>query len=167
MTEPTTKAAYLSSEARAELEELAQRYPTREALMLPALWKVQNEHGWISPEAMEHVAEFLGVSPVRVYSVVSFYHMFHDRPPGQHNIQVCQTLSCSLLGAERILDHLRDKLGISPNEVTPDQRFMIQRVECLGACEHAPVCQLNDEFVFDVTPESLDAKLEELRQEPR
>jgi NADH-quinone oxidoreductase subunit E len=162
LADSTTKTAYLSAAARAELEKLAKRYPTREALMLPALWMVQNEHGWISPDAMEYVAEFLGVSPVRVYSVVSFYHMLHDRPPGTYNIQVCQTLSCSLLGAERILDHLCKKLGIGANEVTPDQRFMIQRVECLGACEHAPVCQLNDEFVFDVTPESLDAKLEEL-----
>ena len=163
MSESTTQqGVQLSDAARAELEKLAKRYPTREALMLPALWMVQREQGWISHEAMEHVADVLGVSPVRVYSVVSFYHMFHDKPPGKYNIQVCHTLSCSLLGAERILGHLKDKLGISAKEITEDGRFMIQRVECLGACENAPVCQINDDFVFDLTPELLDAKLEEL-----
>jgi len=160
------ESVQLSAEARAELEKLALRYPTREALMLPALWMVQREQGWISHEAMRHVADLLGVSPVRVYGVVSFYHMFHDRPPGRYNIQVCQTLSCSLLGAERILGLLKEKLGIDANEVTPDQRFMVQRVECLGACEHAPVCQINDDFMFDLTPESLDRKIDELSQEP-
>ncbi len=154
--------ALLSSAALVALERLAERYPTREALLLPALWRVQEEHGWISTEAMQYVAELIGVSPVRVYSVVTFYHMFHERPPGKYNIQVCHTLSCSLLGAERILAHLGRKLGIAADEVTPDGRFMIQRVECLGACEHAPVCQINDRFVFDLTPEKLDARLEEL-----
>lgn len=155
----------LSSAALAELEELAKRYPTREALMLPALWMVQRQHGWISHEAMQYVADLIGVSPVRVYGVVSFYHMFHDRPPGMYNIQVCQTLSCSLMGAERILAHLKSRLGIGANEVTTDGRFMVQRVECLGACEHAPVCQINDDFVFDLTTESLDSRLDELSEE--
>lgn len=151
--------ALLTPAALAELERLAKRYPTREALLLPALWLVQNEHGWISQAAMQYVAELLGVSPVRVYGVVSFYHMFHERPPGRYNIQVCQTLSCSLLGAERILKHLRETWGVAENEVTAGGRFMLQRVECLGACEHAPVCQINDEFVFDLTPEKLDTRL--------
>ena len=162
VAEPAAGRALLSSAALSEIERLAARYPTREALLLPALWCVQQEHGWISQEAMQYVAELLGVSPVRVYSVVTFYHMFHERPPGKYNIQVCQTLSCSLLGAERILAHLQAKLGIGSDEVTPDGRFMVQRVECLGACEHAPVCQINDRFHFDLTPEKLDARLEEL-----
>ncbi|MFQ5598921.1 MAG: NADH-quinone oxidoreductase subunit NuoE [Candidatus Krumholzibacteriia bacterium] len=162
MPETTSTRAGLSAPARAALERLAERYPTRAALLLPALWMVQRQHGWISPESMETVAEFLGVSPVRVYGVVGFYHMFHDRPPGKYNIQVCQTLSCSLLGAERILQRLHEKLGVGDHEVTPDGRFMIQRVECLGACEHAPVCQINDDFEFDLTPERLEAKLDEL-----
>lgn len=162
MGDSTTTAAILSPEARQQLEDLAKRYPTREALLLPALWLVQRQHGWISLDAMRYVAELLGVSPVRVYGVVTFYHMYHDRPPGKYNVQVCQTLSCSLMGAEKVLERLCRKLGIEANEITEDGRFMIQRVECLGACEHAPVCQINDEFVFDVTPEKLEAKLEEL-----
>ncbi|HZM15360.1 MAG TPA: NAD(P)H-dependent oxidoreductase subunit E [Candidatus Krumholzibacteria bacterium] len=155
-------AAVLTDAAVAELEELARRYPTREALLLPALWLVQRQHGWISAEAMQYVARLLGVSPVRVYGVVSFYHMFHDRPPGKYNIQVCQTLSCSLLGAEGLLSHLQRRFGIGHGESTEDGRFMVQRVECLGACEHAPVAQINDDFAFDLTPAKLDALLEEL-----
>jgi NADH-quinone oxidoreductase E subunit len=158
----TTTKEILSAAARQQLESLAKRYPTREALLLPALWLVQREHGWISTDAMRYVADLLGVSPVRVYGVVSFYHMYHERPPGKYNIQVCQTLSCSLMGAEKILDRLRRKLGIGHNEITEDGRFMVQRVECLGACEHAPMCQINDDFVFDLTPEKLEKILDEL-----
>ncbi len=158
----TATQELLSAAARQQLDKLARRYPTREALLLPALWLVQEEHGWIAPESMQYVAQLLGVSPVRVYGVVTFYHMFHERPPGKYNIQVCQTLSCALRGAERLLSSLRTKLGIDAGEVSGDGRFMIQRVECLGACEHAPVCQINEKFVFDLTPEKLAAKLDEL-----
>jgi NADH-quinone oxidoreductase subunit E len=162
VSDSTSTRAGLSDAALAELEKLGKRYPTREALLLPALWMVQQEHGWISQESMLYLAELLDVSPVRVYGVVSFYHMFHDRPPGRYNIQVCHTLSCSLRGAEAILSRLQEKLGIGHHEVTPDGRFMVTRVECLGACEHAPVCQINEDFEFDLTPEQLEAKLEQL-----
>jgi len=152
----------LSAAARAELEKLAPRYPNRAALLLPALWLVQQECGWVSEPAMEEVAAFLGVSPVRVYSVVTFYHMFHTTPPGRYNIQVCHNLSCSLCGAEKLLGWLHAKLGVGVGEPTADGRFMIQRVECLGACEHAPCCQINDTFHFDLTPEKLGAILDAL-----
>jgi len=153
----------LSAESVAALERLAPRYANREALLLPALWLVQRQYGWISEEAMQHVAEVLGVSPVRVYSVVSFYHMYHDKPPGKYNIQVCHNLSCSLLGAEKLLEVLHRRLGVGVDEPTPDGKFMIQRVECLGACEHAPCAQINDEFVFGLTPEKLGEILDELK----
>lgn len=152
----------LSPASIAELERLASRYPTRDALLLPALWMVQREHGWISEAAMEHVAEVVGVSPVRVMSVVSFYHMFHAQPPGKFNIQVCHNLSCSLRGAEKLLALLHAQLGVGIDAPTPDGKFMIQRVECLGACERAPCLQVNDRFHFDMTVEKLAQLLEEL-----
>ncbi len=152
----------LSAAARAELDALAPRYPTREALVLPALWLVQREHGWISQAAMEEVGAFLGVSAVRVYSVASFYHMFHTEPPGRYNVQVCHNISCSLNGAEKLLEWLHAKLGVGVGEPTPDGRFMIERVECLGACEHGPCCQINDEFHFDLTAEKLGKILDAL-----
>ena len=153
----------LSDASLAEIERLAPRYATRDALLLPALWMVQREQGYISEASMRHIAAVLGVSPVKVYSVVTFYHMYHEAKPGRWNIQVCHNLSCSLLGAEKLLDMLHAKLGVGEDEPTADGRFMIQRVECLGACEHAPVCQINDDFVFDVTPKDLERKLDELK----
>src|SRR5262249_46601546 len=153
----------LSAASRAEIERLSKRYPTREALLLPALWMVQREQGWISEAAMRHVADVLGISPVKVYSVVSFYHMFHESPPGKWNIQVCHNLSCSVLGAEQLLEFLHERLGVGTDEPTADGQFMIQRVECLGACEHAPVCQINDDWMFDATVNGLAKKIEELR----
>jgi len=160
--EEVSSPVRLSEAALAELEKLGQRYPRREALLLPALWLVQRQYGWISPAAMEYVAGLVGVSPVRVYSVVTFYHMFHERPPGKYNVQVCHNLSCSLRGAERLLERLHAGLGVGENEPTPDGRFTVQRVECLGACEHAPVAQINDDFHFDLTPEKLEKLLGDL-----
>jgi NADH-quinone oxidoreductase subunit E len=152
----------LSDAAVAEIERLAKRYATREALMLPALWLLQDEHGWISESGMSHVAEVLGVSAVRVYSVVTFYHMFHLSPPGRYNVQVCHNLSCSLLGAEKLLEGLHQRFGVDIDEPTPDGKFMIQRVECLGACEHAPCLQINADFHFKVTTEKLASILDKL-----
>jgi len=151
-----------SDAARQDIERLAQRYARRDAILLPVLWMVQRQEGWISPAAMQHVAEVVGVSPVRVLGVVTFYHMFHEHPPGKYNVQVCHNLSCSLMGAEKVLERLHAKLGVGIDEPTADGRFMIQRVECLGACEHAPVCQINDDWVFDATPESLARQLDAL-----
>ena len=165
MSEVSAQKFSLSAADIAELEELAKRYPTRDALMLPTLWKVMDQQHWVSPEAMEWVAEFLDVPAARVYGVVGFYHMFLDRPPGKHIIEVCQTTSCAIMGAEGILDTLHETLGVGLEEPTADGRFMIRRVECLGACEHAPVCQVDHDFRFEVTPENMKAELKKLSQE--
>lgn len=155
-------APTLSAAARAALDTLAVRYPTRDALLLPALWLVQRECGWVSEAAMEEIGAFLGVSAVRVYSVATFYHMFHTERPGKYTIQVCHNISCSLRGAEKLLEWLHGALGVDAGEPTPDGRFMIERVECLGACEHAPCCQINDEFHFDLTADKLKKILDAL-----
>jgi NADH-quinone oxidoreductase subunit E len=165
VSEVASQKFTLSAQDIAELEELAKRYPRREALMLPVLWKVMDQEHWISPEAMEWVAEFLKVPAAKVYGVVGFYHMYLDRPPGKHIFEVCQTTSCAIMGAEGILDTLHEMLGVGLEEPTTDGRFMIRRVECLGACEHAPVCQVNHKFRFDQTPDSIRAEVEKLSQE--
>jgi NADH-quinone oxidoreductase subunit E len=165
VSEMTTTGFSLSAEDIAELEELAKRYPRREALMLPTLWKVMDQEHWISPEAMEWVAKFLDVAPSKVYGVVGFYHMYLDRKPGKHIIEVCQTTACAIMGAEGILDTLHEMLEVGIDEPTADGRFMIRRVECLGACEHAPVCQVDHEFRFDLTPEGIRDEVERLSQE--
>jgi len=165
VTEVTSEKFSLSAAAVAELEELAKRYPTRAALLLPALWKVMDQEHWVSLEAMEWVAEFLDVPAARVYGVVGFYHMYLDKPPGKHIIEVCQTTACAIMGAEGILDTLHETLGVGLEEPTADGRFMIRRVECLGACEHAPVCQVDHAFRFDMTPEKVKSEVEKLSQE--
>lgn len=165
MTEVASQKFSLSADAVADLEVLAKRYPWREALMLPVLWKVMDQEHWVSPAAMEWVAEFLDVPDARVYGVVGFYHMYLDKPPGKHIIEVCQTTSCAIMGAEGILDALHETLGVGLEEPTADGRFMIRRVECLGACEHAPVCQVDHEFRFDLTPEKMKNEIETLSQE--
>ena len=146
-----------------ELEALQKRYPSREALMLPALWKVQEQEGHISYEAMKAVAEWLGVHVSKVYGVATFYTMFHIEPIGTHHIQLCKTLSCSLCGKGEILAHLKERLGIEPGETTEDGRFTLSQVECLGSCGTAPVMQVNDTLYENLTVEKVDEILKELR----
>jgi len=144
------------------LEALEKRYPSKEALMLPALWKVMEQEGQISTEAMVAVADRLGVPPVKVYGVATFYTMFHLEPVGRHHIQLCKTLSCALCGKADILAHLKEKLGIEVGETTEDGRFTLSQVECLGSCGTAPVMQVNDTLYENLTVEKVDEILEGL-----
>lgn len=150
-------------ENRAAFEALLTRYPTKEAALLPTLWLVQKQEGWVSEEAMEHVARLLAVAPVKVYGVVSFYTMFYTRPMGRHVIQVCRNLSCSLLGARELLRYIEEKIGVAVGGTTPDGRFSLLAVECLGACGNAPMMQVNDDYHYDLTPARIDAILAGLR----
>lgn len=154
-----------TAENRARFDELVGRYPNRRAAMLPALWLVQRQEGWISAEAMEFVAGLLGVSPVEVQEVVSFYTMYDRRLPGLYKLQVCRTLSCALMGAYDVIRHLEERLGIHDGETTPDGLFTLQEVECLGSCGTAPMMQVNDTFVENLTRERVDELLERLRVE--
>jgi NADH-quinone oxidoreductase subunit E len=158
----------MSSDGARRVDGIIARYPRKLAAMLPVLWEVQRERGWISPEAMEWVAARLECSPAAVQSVVTFYTMFDDQPVGKWKLQVCRTLSCELMGARRIVDHLRDRLGIDPGETTPDGMFTLQEVECLASCGTAPMMQVNLKFYEHLTPQRIDMLLAELRgKEPR
>ena len=151
-----------TEENRLALESLEKRYPSKEALMLPALWKVMEQQGHIDTEAMVAVAEWLEVPPIKVYGVVTFYTMFHQEPIGCHHIQLCKTLSCALCGKAEILAHLKKKLGIDVGETTEDGRFTLSQVECLGSCGTAPVMQINDTLYENLTIEKVDEILEGL-----
>jgi NADH-quinone oxidoreductase subunit E len=139
------------------------RYPDSQAAMLPVLWAVQREKGWISPEAMVWVGDRLGCSASAVQAVVRFYTMFDEAPVGRWKLQVCRTLSCELMGARAIVDRIRDRLGIEPGQTTPDGEFTLQEVECLASCGTAPMMQCNFKFYENLTPERIDALLDELR----
>ena len=121
----------------------------------------QNQ-GWLSPESIEYVANYLGMAPIRVHEVASFYTMFYTRPVGKHLVQVCRTTPCWLRGAAGMTDTCRDKLGIGLGETTEDGLFTLIEVECLGACANAPVVQIGDDYYEDLSPERLRALLDDL-----
>lgn len=153
----------LSDKAKSEIQQLKARYPHPNSALLPALALAQKEHGWLSPEVLEEVAAVMDLSPAQVGSVASFYTMFNRRPVGKYLIQVCTNIACSLLGAEHIVEHLKRQLGINVGETTPDGRFTLMEVECLGSCGTAPVMQVNDTYYENLTAEKVDEILAELR----
>ena len=154
----------LPEAAVAEIDRTIALYPERQAAMLPVLWIVQREAGWISPEAMAWVGERLGCSAAAVQAVVTFYTMFDEHPVGRWKLQVCRTLSCELMGARSVIDRIRERLGIEPGETTEDGEFTLQEVECLASCGTGPMMQCNLKFYENLTPERIDALLDGLRQ---
>jgi NADH-quinone oxidoreductase subunit E len=153
----------LSPDNLKRLELLRRRYPTSQALVLPVLWMAQQEHGWISPETMAGVAQLLDLHPGHVYGVVTFYTMFNTAPVGRHHMQVCTNVSCQLRGARAIMDHACRRIGVKPGERSPDGKWTVTEVECLGSCGTAPAAQINDDYHENLTIEKLDAILDAAR----
>ncbi len=145
-----------------EITEILKRYPESDAALLPILWLSQERWGWLSAGVMRAVGQRLDLSPVFVESVASFYTMYQRRPPGKYLLQVCTTLSCQLCGTSGLVEHLKEKLGIDFGETTPDGRFTLVDVQCLGACGEAPVVQINNDYYTNLTPDSLDEILDGL-----
>ena len=152
----------LGQEFEKKVDELVTRYPRPQAALMPVLWEIQKHKGWIDGECENWAGERLGVSAAHVHGVVTFYTMYKQRPTGKYHIQLCTTLSCMLRGSDDLLAHLKTKLGIDVGEVTPDGKFSLQRVECLGSCGTAPMFQLNDDFHEDLTIEKVDQLLDSL-----
>lgn len=147
-------------------EEVLTHYPTKRAAILPTFWLAQEEFGYLSPEAMEYVGKLLDLSPAYVAAVASFYTMFYKEPMGKFHVQVCTNLSCTLLGAEHIVTCVEKKLGIGLGQTTPDKKFSLSEVECLGSCGTAPVAQINDDYHENLTPESVVRLIDELASRP-
>lgn len=146
-----------------EYEEIVTHYPDKKATLLPALWLAQREFGYISEEVMEYIASLVGVPYSRVYEVVEFYTMYQKKKPGKYHLQMCQTLSCYLRGAEEIRDYIEQKLNLKPGEITPDGMFSFQLVECLGSCHTAPVVQINDDYYENLNVEKFDQIIQALK----
>jgi NADH-quinone oxidoreductase E subunit len=143
------------------LEALYPKYPTKQACLLPALWIIQEERGWISPQAMAEVGQVLGLTPAYVKGVVTFYTMYHQHPVGRHFIQVCTTSPCHLCGAADTVQALLEHTGCGELGATsPDGRFTVVEVECLGACGFATPVLIDDDFHDAVTPERVPGLLE-------
>ena len=149
---------------RQELDDVLTRYPTKMAALLPALWMVQEDRGWVSEQAMAEVAEVLGLTPAYVKGVVTFYTMYHQHPVGRHFIQVCTTSPCNVCGAEDVVKAFLKQTGCGELGVTsPDGKYTVIEVECLGACGFATPVMINDAFLESVTAEKVPQILAERR----
>lgn len=158
-------AVEFSPAAQGKFEEIVARYPVRRAAIMPTLWLAQEEFGWLSNDVLEYVAGMLGLSPAFTASVASFYTMYYKQPVGTHHVQVCTNLSCALVGADRIVDCLRKRLGIEVGQTTPDGRFTLSVVECLASCGTAPMMQINDDYCENLNPERTREIIDRLARE--
>jgi NADH-quinone oxidoreductase E subunit len=153
-------------ERAAQLEEICGKYPPerRKSAVLAALYLVQEQQGYLTANALRHVAQFLRITPAEVEDVASYYVMFFKAPVGQYVVQVCRTLSCALAGAERVVETLSEKIGIKVGETDASGMFTLMEFECLGACDRAPVVMVNNEHWHEkATPESCSKLVDDLK----
>ena len=155
-----------TAENRARFEEIVKRYPPerRRSAVLPALYLAQYQQGYITANAIRHVAELLGITRADVEDVVSYYTMFYTKPVGTYVINVCRTLSCAINGAERVTEEICAKLGVRPGETDASGTFTVLEVECLGACDRAPVVMVNDAWHENLQPEAAAKMIDEVRE---
>ncbi|RRI00108.1 NADH-quinone oxidoreductase subunit NuoE [Mesorhizobium tamadayense] len=148
---------------REKIEEAAARYPDQRSAIMPALLIAQRERGHLPGPVLEEVADILGVERIWVYELATFYTLFHTEPVGIFHLQLCDNVSCMLRRSEDLLRHLEEVLGIKKGGTTPDGLFTLSTVECLGACEMAPVMQVGDDYHGDLDIARIDALLDRLR----
>ena len=164
LAEPGTEFTY-TPENQAKFDDNVTRYPPdrRKSAILFALYLVQHQQGYVSRAGMRHVATQIGCTPAEVEDVVSFYTMFYTKPIGKYVLNVCRTLSCALRGAERLTEELSAALGIGPGQTDASKTFTLMEVECLGACDRAPVVMVNDDWHECLAPERAREFVERLR----
>jgi len=156
----------LSPQLEAKFQKLLTSYPPgrERAAMIPMLMYGQDEIGSVTDELIEEVARRIGVTPLQVNEVISYYSMLHKKPMGKYHVQVCTNISCLLWDGDKLYDHACEKLGIGHKQVTADGQFSLEEVECMGACSWAPAIQINYDFYHHVTPEMLDKLIDGLRK---
>jgi NADH-quinone oxidoreductase subunit E len=159
-----TETIALTPERLEKAKEIIARYPEgkQKSALLPILHFAQEQHGWVSPETMDFVADLLSIQPVEVYEVATFYTMFHLEPVGKHVIEYCRTGPCCTMGGEEVYAHLKDKLGIEAGETTQDGLFTVKEVECLAACGWGPCFQIREKYYMHLTTDKVDEIIEEL-----
>jgi NADH-quinone oxidoreductase subunit E len=162
-----TEGPFLTEEMKAHLRDTYfPRYPTKRAVLLPALHMVQHEYNWIPMKAIQEVAEFLEIAPAEALDTATFYEEYWLRPKGKYLVQVCRSLACEICGSRQITDHLRDKLGIEVGETSGDGKFTLIELECLGSCGTAPAILVNDVLYEDLTTETVDQLIRDLPNDP-
>ncbi len=153
----------LSPEERQEIEAELPRYPNKQAVCIDALKIVQRHRGWVADESIRDIAELLEMSPDDLDSVATFYNLIYRKPVGRHVILLCNSVSCWIMGYERLRQQLRERLGIQLGETTSDGKFTLLPIVCLGTCDHAPALMIDNDLHRDLTPESVDGILEKYR----
>jgi NADH-quinone oxidoreductase subunit E len=154
--------ATFSPEVEAEIGHHLSKYPVKRSAILPLMFIVQRERGYLDPPGVAYLADRLGVRITDIWEVATFYSMINTEPVGRHHIQICKTLSCKIMGSDSIIRHCSEKLGIKPGETTPDGKFTISEVECLGSCGTAPMFQIGFDYYEDLTIEKVDQILDSL-----
>ncbi len=157
----------ISEQAKQKMRDLAARYPVARSAVMPSLYIAQQEEGYITQEGLRAVADAIGLTVDDVESVATFYTMYHQQQPGKKVIKVCTSISCYLRNCDDLVVHLEKQLGIKRGETTPDGSYTLLTTECLASCGTAPVLQVNNEFVENVTPEKADALIESLERDLR
>jgi len=157
----------ISERARQRMRDLAARYPVARSAVMPALYIAQQEERYITQEALQAVAEAIGMTVDDVESIATFYTMYYQQPPGKRVIKVCTSISCYLRNCDALVNHLEQRLGIKRGETTADGNYTLMTTECLASCGTAPVLQVNNEFVENVTLEMADALVDEWDRELR
>jgi NADH-quinone oxidoreductase subunit E len=152
----------LSEKFYDEMKKLEPRYPTRVALLLPALHAAQDETGWLPPEVLEEIGAYIGIHPAQVKEVASFYTMYNLKPVGKYHLKVCTNVACCLRGADELVEHCEKKYNIKCGETTKDRKFTLMEEECLGACGTAPAMMLNNDYHENLTIQRLDQLLDAL-----
>lgn len=153
----------LSQKFYDEMKKLEPRYPTKVALLLPALHAAQDEVGWLPPDVLDEVGTYIGIHHAQVREVASFYTMFNLKPVGKYQLKICTNVACCLRGANELVEHCENKLGIQCGETTPDKQFTLMEEECLGACGTAPAMMLNNDYYENLNTKEIDRILEELK----
>jgi NADH-quinone oxidoreductase subunit E len=154
---------HLSDEIMARARQLVALYPHPRSALIPLCHLAQEQDGWLRPEAIDDIAELIGVSPAEVYGTASFYDMLHTEPVGRYVVAVCTNIACMLRGAYELLEHVEDHLGVGVGGTTEDGMFTVEDAECLADCGRAPCLQVNHRFFGDVTAAGFDALVEDLR----
>jgi len=145
-----------SDQALQEFENILLRYPRKQAAILPVLRLAEQEFGYISPQVEEYLADLMGLEKIKFQEAMSYYTLFHSQPVGKYLVRVCSNISCTIMGAETVTEHLKWRLGVEVGETTLDGHFTLEEVECLAACDGAPVMMINDELYQDLTSEKVD-----------
>ncbi len=154
----------LSTEGQELVKKELKRYETIESAIIPSLYQVQKENdGWVSEEAIGYLSDLMGIPESKINEVFHFYTMFNKKPVGKYHVQVCCNVACAMAGTREITDTFLDEYSVKEGEVTSDGRFTFTRVECLGACDKAPMMQINDDYHEDLTPESARKLLKDLK----